>query len=96
MVFTALKITFLCLFLGLAGITTTSEYNSIREDDSIVYSENSPNTHDAKCNCDYCTEPIETEYYMEIAGIDSSLKLGQNLTVISIDTLQNTTCISLK
>jgi len=96
MAFTALKLTFLCLFLGLAGITTTSEFNSIKQDDAIVYSENNPSTHDAKCTCDYCTEPIETEYYMEIAGIDSTIKLGQNLTVISIDTVENTTCISLK
>jgi hypothetical protein len=96
MIFTALKLTFLCLFLGLARITTTSELNSIQQDDAIVYSENEPGTHDAKCNCDYCTEPIETEYYMEIAGIDSTIKLGQNLTVISIDTVENTTCISLK
>jgi len=96
MAFTALKLTFLCLLLGLAGITTTSELNSIQQDDAIVYSENEPGTHDAKCNCDYCTEPIETEYYMEIAGIDSTIKLGQNLTVISIDTVENTTCISLK
>lgn len=57
MVFTSLKLTFLCLFLGLAGITTTSEFNSIKQDDAIVYSENNPSTHDAKCNCDYCTEP---------------------------------------
>ena len=81
MAFTALKLTFLCLFLGLAGITTTSEFNSIQQDDAIVYSENNPK---------------ETEYYMEIAGIDSTLKLGQNLTVIAIDTVENTTCISLK
>lgn len=81
MVFTALKLTFLCLFLGLAGITTTSEFNSIQMDDAIVYSEN---------------DPKETEYYMEIAGIDSTIKLGQNLTVISIDTVENTTCVSLK
>ncbi len=92
MAFTSLKLTFLCLFLGLAGITTTSEFNSIKQDDAIVYSENEPNTHDAKCNCDYCiepTEPIETEYYMEIAGIDSTLKLGQNLTVISNGNLKS-------
>ena len=96
MAFTALKITFLCLFLGLAGITTTSELNSIQQDDSIVYSENNPSTHDVKCICDYGTEPLETEYYMEIAGIDSTIKLGQNLTVIAIDTVENTTCVSLK
>jgi len=48
MIFTALKLTFLCLFLGLAGITTTSELNSIQQDDAIVYSENEPGTHDAE------------------------------------------------
>lgn len=36
------------------------------------------------------------DYYMEIAGIDSTIKLGQELTVMSIDTLEGLTCVTLK
>lgn len=94
--YTAAKTIFVLFLFGFSIWVTKTDLRDIQRDDEIVYSEAEPNTHDAKCNCDYCTEPLETPYYMEIAGIDSSLKLGQNLTVIAIDTVYNTTCISLK
>jgi len=91
---TAIKITILCIVLTIMGILTTSEFKDIQADDEIIYSTVDPRYHDKSCNCDFCWE--ESAYYMEIAGIDSTIKLGQNLTVISIDTVENTTCISLK
>lgn len=38
----------------------------------------------------------ETPYYMEVMGNDTTIKLGQEMTVISIDTFQGLTCVTLK
>lgn len=91
---TATKLIFLALFIGFASWVTQTEFKDVQQDDEIVYSESEPSTHDKYCGCDYCTE--ETPYYMEVMGNDSTLKLGQELTVISIDTMQGLTCITLK
>lgn len=100
--YTATKLIFLCLFIFMAGFTQV-EFKSMKVDDGIVYSDVDPSLHGIKCNCGYCLEgwndsinEHREDYYMEIAGIDSALKLGQELTVMSIDTLEGLTCVTLK
>lgn len=92
--YTATKLLFLALFIGFASWGTQTEFKDVQRDDEIIYSEVEPSTHDKYCMCDYCTE--ETPYYMEVMGNDSTLKLGQEMTVISIDTMQGLTCVTLK
>lgn len=51
------------MFIGIAGLTTTNEFQEVQMDDSIIYSLNDQSTHDALCNCGYCTEGNEENYY---------------------------------
>ncbi len=96
--YTLTKYLFLALLIGLAGVTTTSEFKDVKADDEIVYSQVDPRYHDVKCECGICTE--ESMYYMELSGNDSTLKIGQTVTVMSIETLSNNgdtlTAVTLK
>ena len=80
---TAIKITLLCIVLTIMGIITTSEFKDVQSDDEILYLEMTESTQ-------------ETPYYMEVMGNDTTIKLGQEMTVISIDTFQGLTCVTLK
>ena len=56
MIYTATKIALLCLFIGLAGVTTTTEFKDIQQDDDIIYSEFAPQYHAVICECGFCRE----------------------------------------
>lgn len=92
--YTAAKIIFVMFLFGFSIWVTKTDLRDIQRDDEIVYSEAEPNTHDVNCNCGFCNE-VETPYYMELAGKDTSIRVGQQLTIVKIDTLEGMTCVSL-
>jgi hypothetical protein len=91
--YTITKIFLVALFLAFTGWSTKTDFTDFDSED-IIYSKIDSNYHDVSCECNFCTE--EESYYMEIEGYDTTLRLGQDLTVLSIDTFQGITCITLK
>ena len=93
--------------MAVMSFATSVEFNDMKADDMMLSEEqsicesegtfymdsNKDGVHDIDCVCQTCS--FEKEYYMEIYGTDTVLKIGQTMTITDIDTLDGLTVVFL-